>query len=797
MSIPRGGGRRPRSVGAALALVLALLLVPSAAFAQSASSIIVEGNRRVEADTVRSYFKVSPDGKLDAAATDRAIKALYASGLFQDVKLSHRGDKLVVSVAEAPLIDKIRFEGNKLLKDQQLTAEIQSKPRAPLSRAAVQADVARITEIYQRSGRFNAKIEPKIIERPSERVDLIFEIQEKEKTTVRAIVFVGNRTFGDNRLRQEIKTDKTGLLSFLKGNDVYDPDRIEADRDLLQRFYQKNGFADARIVSGTAQYDPAQKGFVVTFTIDEGPRYRLGKVEVRSQIAAVDAAPFARMPRVKAGDYYNAEAVEKSVEEMTIAVAKRGYPFAAVRPRAERKSDARVIDLVFSLDDATRTYVERIQIRGNSRTRDYVIRREFDLAEGDAYNKALIARAERRLKNLGYFKTVKIGTEPGSAPDRVVLNVDVEEQQTGNFTVAGGYSTADGFVAEVGVSESNLFGRGLFGKTSVAYGQHTRAITANLTDPFFFGNHGSLGADIFAKQTTTSSYQSFGSEVYGGALRFGAPLTENLGSELRYSLYNQRITLDPALTDCSPSNPPPGCYANQEASLPTKQAAAAGPAWVSTVGYGITYNTLDNIRHPTQGLRADFRQDLAGVGGDVNFWKTTEDVRYYHPIVGDVVGMLRGQSGYVTPWGGQQLRMQDSFFGGPQLVRGFAPNGFGPRDLTAGTTMDNVGGSRYWATTAEMQAPIGFLPPDFRLKWAVFADAGSVWGFRSGGTPALSSSLATGTSNVASKSVVRSSVGAGLVWDSPAGPLRIDYAYPTSKASYDVTQRFRFSAGPY
>jgi outer membrane protein insertion porin family len=274
-------------------------------------------------------------------------------------------------------------------------------------------------------------------------------------------------------------------------------------------------------------------------------------------------------------------------------------------------------------------------------------------------------------------------------------------------------------------------------------------------------------------------------------------LTENLGSELRYSLYNQRITLDPALTDCSPSNPPPGCYANQEASLPTKQAAAAGPAWVSTVGYGITYNTLDNIRHPTQGLRADFRQDLAGVGGDVNFWKTTDDVRYYHPIVGDVVGMLRGQSGYVTPWGGQQLRMQDSFFGGPQLVRGFAPNGFGPRDLTAGTTMDNVGGSRYWATTAEMQAPISFLPPDFRLKWAVFADAGSVWGFKSGGTPALSSSFTTGTSNVASKSVVRSSVGAGLVWDSPAGPLRIDYAYPTSKASYDVTQRFRFSAGPF
>ena len=368
------------------------------ALAQSApsatkSSIIVEGNRRVEADTVRSYFKPSPGGKLDPAAIDRALKALYATNLFRDVKIDRRGDKLVVIVAEAPLIDRIKFEGNKSLKEQQLSSEIQSKARAPLSRALVQADVARIVDIYHRTGRFNAKVEPKFIERPSERVDLVFEIDEKEKTTVRKLAFVGNTSFGDNRLRQEIKTSKTGLLSFLKGDDVYDPDRIEADRDLLQKFYQKNGFAEARIVSGSAQYDPTVKGFVVTFTIDEGPRYRFGRVEVRSQIAAVDAAPFAGTLRMKSGQLWNSEAVEKTVEDLTIAVAKRGYPFAAVRPRIERKAD-RTIDLVFSLDDATRTYVERIQIRGNSRTRDNVIRREFDIAEGDAYNKALkIGRA--------------------------------------------------------------------------------------------------------------------------------------------------------------------------------------------------------------------------------------------------------------------------------------------------------------------------------------------------------------------------------------------------------------------
>jgi outer membrane protein insertion porin family len=418
-----------------------------------------------------------------------------------------------------------------------------------------------------------------------------------------------------------------------------------------------------------------------------------------------------------------------------------------------------------------------------------VIRREFDFSEGDAYNLSLVDRAERRLKNLGYFKTVNFTKGAGSAPDRIILDVQVEEQSTGEFKISGGYSTADGWLAEIGIGDRNFLGSGRYVKASVTYGQNTKGFDIGVVEPFLLGNRISLSFDAFGKQSTSSTYQSFGSETYGATVAVGLPLTDTFATQWRYSIYRQSITLDPVLMDCSPSNPPPGCYANGEASIPIKQAVLNGAAWVSSAGYSLTYNTLDNDKNPHSGLRSDFRQDLAGLGGDVKFLKSTEDARYYHVIAGDAVGMLRAQGGYITPWGGQTLPLINGFFGGPALVRGFAPNGFGPRDTTPGTTMDNVGGSRYWATTAEMQSPIPLLPPELGLKAAVFADAGSVWGYSG---PSLGQSLQVSGSNV-----IRSSVGAGLVWDSPFGPLRVDYALPTSKASSDVTQRLRFGVGAF
>ncbi len=602
------------------------------AYAQplTVNSIIIQGNQRVESDTIRSYFRRGPTGRLDAFQIDEGVKALYATGLFQDVRPSIQGGRLIITVVENPVINRIAFEGNKKVKDEQLKSEIQSKERGTLSRPIVQADVARLAEVYRRSGRFDIRIEPKIIALPNNRVDLIFEINEGGKTGVKTIEFIGNRYYSSYRLKDVIKTSETGLLSFLQTGDIFDPDRIEADRELLRRFYLKHGFIDVRVVSAVGEYDPARRGFLVVFTIEEGEQYRFGSVDVQTTIRALD--PRLLWPKVRTfpGDVYNAEAVEKTVEEMTIEAAKQGFAFATVRPRATRDNQNRTVHLVFLVDEGQRAYIERINIRGNNRTRDYVIRREFDIAEGDAYNRALVNRAERRLKNLTYFKTVKITPEPGSAPDRVILNVDLEEQSTGEFQVSGGYSTSDGFLAEVSVAERNMLGRGLYGKASVQYGQYARGFSVSFVEPYFLGYRVALGLDIFGKQQLPTSYISYSTTTVGFGARLGFTLREDLALQVRYSLYRQSISLPDILNDCllSPNaiiNGGPGvgpfdfCFLNGEASLAVRRELSNGPVLTSSLGYSLSYNNLDNNKNPTKGLLAELRQDFAGVGGDVRF----------------------------------------------------------------------------------------------------------------------------------------------------------------------------------
>jgi outer membrane protein insertion porin family len=787
---------RHRLVGAAGIVAIAACALTAQALAQSATlaSIRVEGNRRIEAQSIRSYFHSDKYGALGADELDAAVKGLYASGLFSDVHISRSAGQIIVTVAENPTLHAVAFEGNKKLKEADLKKEIQSKSGGPLARAAVQADVARVVELYRRRGYFDAKVEPKIIAQAGERSDLVFEIHEGAKTGVKSIRFSGNQALSANALRGAIKTGTTNPLSFLLDNDLYDPDQVEADRIALRRYYLNRGFVDMR-VSAAAEYDQAQKGIVVNFAIEEGSQYRIGAVDFKSEMQSLSPASLGTPLQPAAGDVFNADAVQKTVEGLTLAAAQHGEPFVAVEARQERDIASRRINLTYVLAQGPRRYVERIDIHGNSKTHDDVIRREFALAEGDADNPALIARAERRLKNLGFFKTVKITEAPGSAPDRVIVNVAVEEQATGDFWISGGYSTTDGLLAEVTVGEKNLMGSGVAASASVTLGQYAQGFKLSFTEPRVGDGNLSVGADLFARQSIANSYQSYGSETYGTTFRLGTALTEDLGMQWHYSLYRQSVSLAPALMDCSPTNPPPTCYANGEASLPVKQAALAGPAWVSAVGSTVNYNTLDSNRSPTSGVLSSLNQDLAGLGGDVKFLRTTEDFRAYQPVAGDVVAMVRAQGGYVTPWGGQSLRLSDGFFGGPQLVRGFAPNGFGPRDLTPGTTMDNVGGRQYWATSAELAAPAPFVPTSSGLKFAVFADMGSVWGYRtapSASGPALSQSMQVSGSNV-----LRSSLGTSLIWDSPFGPLRANYALPVSKASYDVTQRFGFTAGAF
>ena len=790
--------------------------------AQSAASIEVRGNRRVESDTIRSYFKVGPGGRLTPELENEGLKSLIATGLFADVNVAHEGGRLVVTVVENPVINRVAFEGNKKAKDEQLKTEVQSKPRGTLSRPTVQADVQRIIEIYHRSGRFDVTVDPKIIELPNNRVDLVFEITEGPKTGVKEIRFVGAHAYSFGRLKDVIKTSESNWLSFLSSTDIYDPDRVEADRDLLRRFYLQHGFADVRILSAVGEYDPTKKGFIVTFTIDEGPQYHFGTVDVISNVHAINPAPLRASLKVKSGNVYNADLVDKSIEAMTIEAAKHGYAFANVRPRGDRDYERKLINIVFVVDEGTRAYIERINVHGNTRTRDYVIRREFDLAEGDAYNRALVDRAERRLRNLNFFKTVKITNEPGSAPDRVVVNINVEEQPTGEFSIAGGYSTANGFIAEVSIADRNLMGRGEFGKASVSYGQYERGFGLSFVEPYLLGYRMAGGIDIFGRQQLPSPYISYSTETFGTTLRLGFALSEEIVFQPYYSVYRQQITLPITLNNCQFSsnalinggpgvnstnegvfsaaqntdttiNPGTqgGCYADSETTLPIRVELAKGPATVSLVGYSLSYNTLDNNKSPTSGLYAELKQDLAGVGGDVNFIRTSAEARNYYEVFPDVIGVLKLQGGYVTGWGGQGLRMLDNFQMGPNLVRGFAPAGIGPRDLTPGTANDALGGAVFWGASFEMQTPLYFLPKEVGIKLAAFADAGSLWDYKG---PTFWS--VTGEQlQFADNSSVRSSVGMGLIWDSPLGPLRFDFAYAMTKQSYDRTQFFRFSGG--
>jgi outer membrane protein insertion porin family len=443
-----------------VAATVAAALMSSPVAAQTVSSIVVEGNRRVEVETIRSYFKPGPGGRLDQGRIDDGLKALIETGLFQDVKINQAGGRLVVTVIENPVIGRIAFEGNKKVKDEQLSSEIQSKPRGTLSRPMVQSDAQRIAEIYRRSGRYDVRVNPEIIEQPNNRVDLVFTITEGSKTGVKSIEFIGNSAFSSYRLKDIIKTHEANLLSFLGGGDTYDPDRVEADRDLIRRYYLKRGYADVQVVAALTEYDPQKGGFLVTFKIEEGQQYRVASVNFQSSIPALDGNSLRSFSRVSVGSLYNAEALEKSVEEMQIEASRRGYAFASVRPRGDRNFEQHTVSIVFAVDEGARTYIERINIRGNTRTRDYVIRREFDVSEGDAYNRALVDRSERRLKNLDFFKSVKISTEPGSSSDRVILVVELEEKSTGDFSVSGGYSTSDGALAEVSISERNFLGRG-------------------------------------------------------------------------------------------------------------------------------------------------------------------------------------------------------------------------------------------------------------------------------------------------------------------------------------------------
>ena len=807
-------------------VTIAAFAVALASFAPAANAqnVTVTGNRRVDAETVRSYFTGT-----DEAAINKGVKDLYATGLFSNVRIVSRGGgRLVLAVTENNVINRVAFEGNNKLKIEQLSGEVQSKSRGPYSPAQVDADIERIKDAYRRAGRAASKVTARTVDLPNGRLDVVFTVDEGDKTGVKTINFNGNQVYSARKLRDLMQTTEMNFLSFFKTSDVYDPDRIASDLELIRRFYLKNGYADFRVTGSDAQFDPTLGGYIVTITVEEGPQYTVGSVDVDSHIANVDSAGLRPFLRLSVGQTYNGDLVEKTTESLTKEILRRGYAFSQVRPRGDRDPATRTVRIVFVIDEGPRVYVERLVIRGNNRTRDYVIRREFEIGEGDAYNRVLIDRAEKRLNSLGYFKKVRITNEPGSAPDRVVVVVDVEDQSTGSLSLSGGYSTSDGLIAEVSVTETNFLGRGQYVRLAVTEGQRARGVEFNFTEPYFLGQRLAAGFDVYAKKSDVSQYSFYDNFITGGTLRLGLPITDEVTFSPRYSIYRSQITIPDTAqypyNDCNapisgvtPS--PPGvnygtagaaptysCLTNGEASLALKQAQ--GVTITSMFGYTLSYNTLDSIKNPTAGMYAELRQDAAGAGGDSKFLRTTGDIRFYREVYDDVVGILRFQGGDLQAIGDRKLRIVDNFNLGPSLVRGFAPNGIGPRDVSSGVNAagNPLGGTKYFGGSLEFQFPIWGLPRDLGLKGAVFADAGTLFGYKgltnfsNGGAIVANNVYPTftqgNTITVGGDSTkIRSSVGASIIWASPLGPIRFDFAKALTKDTNDQTQFFRFTGG--
>jgi outer membrane protein insertion porin family len=836
--------RRFSAIKAAVGVVFAAVTSLSAATAQD---IEVRGNAHVDSDTVRSYIGAA------GGSIEDARRNLLATGLFSDVRMEYTASKKVVaSVHAQKIINRVAFEGNSRVKSTTILPELQTKAHTPYNPATVERDREGILELYRRSGRGLATVTPRLVDLPNGTVDVVFSIEEGSKTGVKELNFVGNQAFSSSRLRDLMNTSEMNLLSFMKTSDVYDPEKIATDQEIIRRYYLKHGYADFRFLSTDARFDPAAGGWIVTMTVDEGGQYRVSDVQVDARLG-VDPGAIRNRIATSPGDVYNAEAVERSLTDVTTDLARRGHAFAQVRPVGHRDPASRTIALGYVVEEGPHVYIERINIRGNTRTRDYVIRREFDVGEGDAYNKVLMDRAERRLNNLGYFKKVRISNEPGTSPDRVVVNVDVEDQATGSFSISGGYSSADGLVSEVSISESNFLGRGQFVRLAGTVGQRSRGVDFSFTEPYFLGYRMSAGFDLFSKYTDLTRTSRYENRVTGGQLRLGLPITEEIGVTLRYSLYESQLkipnTLKMPYNDCS--FPLPGvttinaagpgvpasavglpnrlfCEANGEAGSAIKQST--GRTLTSLVGLTLAYNSLDNYRDPRNGFVVELKPEIAGLGGDSKFVRTTLDGRYYRELLEDVVGIARVQAGTIAGFAdnkggaGGNLRITDHFFMGPSLVRGFAVSGLGPRDVA---TLDQhgsaIGGSTYVGTSLEVQFPLWGLPRDLGLKGAIFADAGTLFGYKgprafdlngNGTIEGVAGGVCVGSLlvqpecvRVHDKHVIRSSVGASLLWKSPLGPIRFDYAFALSqdkgtldpvsgqRVGRDQLQAFRFSGG--
>lgn len=744
-------------------------VLASASVAEAAviRNVQVRGTERAGEDAVRANLTIRPGVSFTNADIDESVKRLYSTGYFSDVRISVSGSTLVVSVSENQLINQVVFNGNRKIKDDKLAAVVRTQPLGPYNQELINADIERIREAYSAIGRSDIEITTQTASVGQGRVNLAFVINEGDRTKIANINFVGNQAYGDGRLQSVILTKESGPLSFLTRKDVYNADKLRADEDALRQFYYNHGYPDFRIISSEAVLDEATNQYNITFTVEEGPRYRFGDVVVESTVEGVNSEELQGLVRTRTGDTYDAGDVQKSMEAISQRVASAGYPFARVTPRGDRNFANQTVGVSYLVDQGERAYVERIEVRGNTRTRDYVIRREFDFSEGDAFNQQMVSRAKRRLEALGYFTTVNISTSQGSAPDRVVVIVDVEDQPTGSFGIGAGYSAGgDGLILEASIEEKNFLGRGQFIRIAVGGGlDDARSYNLSFTEPYFLGYRLAAGFDIFRSQTSSESYYDY--QEQGVTLRVTAPITEDLATTFRYTY--KEIQYDGE-----------GDW-RSGLSAPYEALVEEGDFVQSSVSQTLTYNTLDNNTLAREGIYASITHEYAGLGGDSEYYKVYGRGRYFHLLSeeADIIGSVAVGGGHVVGTG-DNLNVFDQFQLGGRLVRGFENNGIGPR-MTNG---DAIGGTTYFTASAEVTFPMPAFPEDFGLRGALFADAGTLYG----NDVDLRGEAVQGTDMA-----WRASVGAGIQWASPFGSIRFDYAFPIVKEDFDETQEFRFS----
>jgi outer membrane protein insertion porin family len=738
--------------------------------------IVIEGNARIEPETILAYLPIQAGDTVDSQQIDLAIKTLFKTDLFSNVTIDLQGDKLVVTVVENPIINQVVFEGNDNLKDDKLRDEVTVRPRGIFTKAKVEGDVQRIVELYRRSGRISVTVTPKIVQLPQQRVDLIFEVNEGPKSGVQRINFLGNNQFSAQELRGVVVTRQSGVTHLFSSNDNYDPDRLDYDQEQLRKFYRNHGFYDFRIVDAGAELAPDKNGFVISYTIDEGARYKFGKVTVDTELKKLNGAVLRQLLPIHQGQIYGDDKIEQATDALTFAAGAAGFAFVDVVPHYTPNHQTHTIDVTFQVREGPRVYVDRIDIVGNTNTLDPVIRREMLVSEGDAYNRVLVDRSKNQIKALGFFKDVDITQIPGSAPDRTGLQVKVTEQPTGELSFSAGYSSVDKLVTDIGVSERNFRGTGQDVRAQVSIGSIQQQINLSFTEPRFLGRNLSAGVDGYVLRYDFTQYAGYVSDSIGGTLRLGFPLTQYLTLQARYALH-----ADDVQVNASQCGTPP--------TLSELICSQVGSSVTSAPGYTLRWDHRNDPINPTRGFYASLSQDLAGLGGNVRYIKTTTDDGWYHGFSPSWIFSATFSGGYIGGWGGDGVRVNDRFFEGGNTFRGFQVAGIGPRDTNPAFDQA-LGGKLYAIGTFEQTFPDG-LPPQYGIKMAAFAQVGTLGLLDdSDKRDSVTHQIIT---TVQDDLALRVSAGISVFWKSPLGPIEIDLAQPLVKTKYDRIQQFNFT----